>query len=134
MGARKTQWKVPPPKARENFWSLIQVNSLVFVLNNALVYMFPRIQNETLKKERIWFRIRGDFLAKKRAPNLNFHREGGGQLPPSAPLNPPLARAWTSVGACLLLVKPQALNTMTNRLLLGCFSPTAMIRIFYIKL
>ena len=89
MGAPKTQWKVSAPKARENFWSLVQENYLVFLLNNALVYMFPRIQNETLKKERIWVRIRGAFLAKKGAPNLNFYHEGG-QLPPSAPLNPPL--------------------------------------------
>ena len=51
--------------------------------------MFPRIQNETLKKECIWIRIRGAFLAKKGAPKLSFHREGG-QLPPFAPLNPPL--------------------------------------------
>ena len=46
--------------------------------------MFRRIQNESLKKDRIWVRIRGAFLAKKGAPKLNFHREGG-QLPPSAP-------------------------------------------------
>ena len=58
MGVPKTQWTVSAPKARENFWSLIQENSLVFLLNNTLVYMFPRIQNETLKKERIWVRIR----------------------------------------------------------------------------
>ena len=45
----KIQSKVSAPKACENFWSLIQENSLVFLLNNALVYMFPRIQNETLK-------------------------------------------------------------------------------------
>ena len=47
--------------------------------------MFRRIQNESLKKDCIWVRIRGAFLAKKGAPKLNFHREGGGQLPPSAP-------------------------------------------------
>ena len=52
-------------------------NFLVFQLNNGLVYMFPpgsaaRIQNETLKKDCIWVRIRG---AKA-------------EFPP--PLNPPL--------------------------------------------
>ena len=47
--------------------------------------MFRRIQNESLKKDCIWVRIRGAFLAKKGAPKLDFHREGGGQLPPSAP-------------------------------------------------
>ena len=66
------------------FWCLIQENSLVFLLNNALVYVFPRIQNKTLKKEGIWVRLRGASLAKKGASNLNFHREGG-QLLPSAP-------------------------------------------------
>ena len=49
--------------------------------------MFPRIQNETLNKECIRVRIRGALLAKKGAPKLNFHREGG-QLPPSAPICP----------------------------------------------
>ena len=81
VGAPKIQSKVSAPKARENFWSLIQENSLVFLLNGALVYMFPRIQNETLKKERVWVRLRGAFLAKKGAPNLNFHREGGAVAP-----------------------------------------------------
>ena len=91
VGAPKIQSKVSAPKARENFWSLIQENSLVFPLNSALVYMFPRIQNETLKKERVWVRLRGAFLAKKGAPNLNFHREGGGAVAPICPpLNPPL--------------------------------------------
>ena len=80
----ETGWKLNAPKARENFWGVVGENSLVFLLNYALVDMFPRIQNETLKKECIWVRIRGAFLAKKGAPKLNFHREGG-QLPPSAP-------------------------------------------------
>ena len=83
-GAPKIQLKVSAPKARENFWGLLSENSLVFLLNNALVYMFLCIQNESLKKECIWVRIRGAFLAKKGAPKLNFHREGG-QLPSSAP-------------------------------------------------
>ena len=73
------------PKARENFWYFIQESSLVFLLNNALVYVFPRIQNETLKKECIWVRIRGAFPAKKGAPKLSLHHEGGRQLPPFAP-------------------------------------------------
>ena len=76
-GAPKTQGKISAPKARENFWGFIRENSLVFLLNNALVYMFRRIQNESLKKDCIWVRIRGAFLAKKGAPKLNFHREGG---------------------------------------------------------
>ena len=49
--------------------------------------MFPRIQNETLKKECIWVRIRGDVLAKKGAPKLNFYCEEGGcclHLPPKS--------------------------------------------------
>ena len=71
------QWKVSAPKVHEIFWGIIRENSLVFLLNNALVYMFPRIQSETMKKEYIWVRIRGAFLAKKGAPKLNFHREGG---------------------------------------------------------
>ena len=52
--------------------------------------MFPRTQNEKLKKECIWVRIRGAFLAKKGAPKLSFHREGGGAVAPICPLNPPL--------------------------------------------
>ena len=72
------------PRRCEKFWGVIQEKSLAFLLNNALVYMVPRIQNEALKKEHIWVRIRGTFLAKKRATKLNFHCEGG-QLPPSAP-------------------------------------------------
>ena len=56
-------------------------NSLVFLLNNALDYMFPHIQNETLKKECIWVGIRGAVLAKKGAPKLSFHREGGAVAP-----------------------------------------------------
>ena len=79
-GAPKTQWKVSAPKAHENFCGVIRENSLVFLLNNALVYMFPRIQNETLKKECIWVRMRSAALAKTGAPKLIFHREGG-QLP-----------------------------------------------------
>ena len=80
-GAPKTQGKISAPKARENFWGFIRENSLVFLLNNALVYMFRRIQNESLKKDCIWVRIRGAFLAKKGAPKLNFHREGGAVAP-----------------------------------------------------
>ena len=49
-GAPKTRWKVSAPKARENFLYAFRENSLVFLLNNALVYMFLRIQNESLKK------------------------------------------------------------------------------------
>ena len=47
------------------FLGVFGENSLVFLLNNALVYMFLRIQNESLIKECIWVRIRGAFLAKK---------------------------------------------------------------------
>ena len=60
-GVPKTQWKVSAPKARENFWGFIRENPLVFLLNNALVYMFLRIQNESLKKEC----IRALFLLKR---------------------------------------------------------------------
>ena len=35
-----------------------------FLLNNLLVYMFPRIQNETLKKECILVKIRGAIITK----------------------------------------------------------------------
>ena len=55
--------------------------------------MFRRIQNESLKKDCIWVRIRGAFLAKKGAPKLNFHREGGAV----APLNPPLQMHKTNI-------------------------------------
>ena len=72
-------------KTHKDFWDVIQENSLVFLLNNALVYMFPRIQNETLKNECIWVRIRGAVLAKG-SPKLGFHYEGG-----SCPLNLPLS-------------------------------------------
>ena len=62
--------------------------------------MFRRIQNESLKKECIRVRIRGAFLAKKGAPKLNFHREGG-QLPPFAPLNPPLVDLRSNKLCCI---------------------------------
>ena len=103
MGAPKTPWKASAPTARKNFWSLIQENSLVFLLNNALVYMFPSIQNKTLKKERIWVRIRGTFLVKKGAPNLNFHREGGNcpHLPPKSAIvqgtSPPFSKSGGAI-------------------------------------
>ena len=44
--------------------------------------MFPRIQNKTLRKECIGVKIRGAVLAKKGAPKLSFHREGGKLLQP----------------------------------------------------
>ena len=69
-GAPKTQRKFSAPKARENFWGFLRENSLVFLLNNALVDMFRSIQNESLKEECIRVRIRGAFLAKKGAPKL----------------------------------------------------------------
>ena len=47
------------------FLGVFRENSLVFLLNNAIVYMFLRIQNESLIKESIWIRIRGAFLAKR---------------------------------------------------------------------
>ena len=47
------------------FLGVFRENSLVFLLNNTLVYMFLRIQNESLIKECIWVRVRGAFLAKK---------------------------------------------------------------------
>ena len=64
--------------ACENFWDVIQENSLVFLLNNALVYMFPRIQNET----RVHLgQDKGAVLAKKRASKLCFHCEQGCSCP-----------------------------------------------------
>ena len=54
--------------------------------------MFRRIQNESLKKECIRVRKRGAFLAKKGAPKLNFHREGGAV----APICPPPKSATAS--------------------------------------
>ena len=68
----KTQWKVSALKARENFLAVIRENSLVFLLNNALVYKFRRIQNESLIKECIWVRIKGAFLAKKGGAKAQF--------------------------------------------------------------
>ena len=60
------------------FFGLRSIKLSGFLPNSALVYVFPRIQNETLKKECIWVRIREAFLAKKGAAKLSFHREGGG--------------------------------------------------------
>ena len=71
-GAPKTQWKVSAPKAREHFWGVIRENSLVFLLNNALAYMLPRIQNETMKKECIWVRIRGTASRQKEGTKAEF--------------------------------------------------------------
>ena len=71
-------------RRREKIFGTVQENSLDFLLNKVLVYMFPRIQNETLKKEGIWVRIKGAVLAKEGAPKLSVHREGW-QLPPFAP-------------------------------------------------
>ena len=76
--------------------------------------MFLRIQKESLKKECIRVRIRGAFLAKKGAPKLNFHREGGGSCPhlPPPPLNPPLDIAIfsdTAPGLQLLLTEYNSL-------------------------
>ena len=68
--------------------------------------MFRRIQNESLKKDCIWVRIRGAFLAKKGAPKLNFHREGGAVAPICPPLNPPLQEG----GNFTLYVLPHTLN------------------------
>ena len=78
--------------------------------------MFRRIQNESLRKECIRVRIRGTFLAEKGAPKLNFYREGG-QLPPSAPLNPPLAPAKI----CLLksVADVRSIAVISGPLLLG---------------
>ena len=81
--------QVSAPRACENFWYFIQENYLVILLNNALVDLSPRIQNETLKKACIRVRIRGAFLVKKEAPKLVFRR-GRGQLHQFVPLNPPL--------------------------------------------
>ena len=79
-GAKDTMESERAEGARK-FLGTFRENSLVFLLNNALVYMFLRIQNESLKKECICYRIRGAFIAKKGAPKLNFHREGGAVAP-----------------------------------------------------
>ena len=65
------------PQAHENFWAFDQEHHLVFLLYNTLVYVFPRTQNETLKKECCYVRIRGTFLAKKGAQKLSIQRAGG---------------------------------------------------------
>ena len=64
MGCQNTMESERAEGARK-FFGVFRENSLVFLLNNALVYMFLRIQNESLIKECIWVRIRGAFLAKK---------------------------------------------------------------------
>ena len=90
-GRQKHSERLARRRRATNFWGFIRENSLVFLLNNDLVYMFRRIQNESLKKDCIWVRIRGAFLAKKGAPKLNFHREGGAV----APICPPKsATVW----------------------------------------
>ena len=89
---RGRQKKIKSERAEgaRTFFGLRSIKFSDFLLNSALVYAFPRIQNETLKKECIWVRIRGAFLAKKGAPKLSFHCEGGGSCPHLPPLNPPL--------------------------------------------
>ena len=66
---------------KRKFLGFFQKNSVVVLLNNTSVYMFPHIQNETLEKECIWVRIRGVLLAIEGAPKLCFHREWGGKYP-----------------------------------------------------
>ena len=41
------------------------------------------------------------FLAKKGAPKLNFHRERGGAVAPTCPLNPPLHKFDTVLSQTL---------------------------------
>ena len=83
------------------FLGRIWENSLVFLLNNALVYMFLRLRNKLLKKECIWVRKRGAFLAKQGVPELNFHHEGGGAVAHICLLNLPLVSMKNSK-ECLL--------------------------------
>ena len=82
---RRGQGRIQPEVEERAIWrggaKKKMKSSLVFLPNSASVYVFPRIQNETLKKECIWVRIRGAFLAKKGAPKLSFHREGGAVAP-----------------------------------------------------
>ena len=71
-GAPKTPWKVSAPKARENFWAVVRENSLGFLLNNALVYMLPCIQKESLKKEVHLGRDKGRFSCQKGGAKAEF--------------------------------------------------------------
>ena len=54
------------------FLGFFRENSVVFQINNALVYMFLRIQNESLLKECIWVMVRGTFLGKKGGAKAEF--------------------------------------------------------------
>ena len=70
-GGQKHNEKLAP-NARENFLGHYSRKLSGFLLNNALVYMFHCIQNESLKKECIRVRIRGAFLAKKGGAKAEF--------------------------------------------------------------
>ena len=63
-GRQKTMDSERAEGARK-FLGVFRENSLDFLLNNALVYVFLRIQIESLIKECIWVRIKGAFLAKE---------------------------------------------------------------------
>ena len=56
-------------------------NYLVFLLNNAAVYMFPPHSERNTEKRVHLGQDKGAVLAKKRASTLSFHREEGGTAP-----------------------------------------------------
>ena len=84
--------------------------------------MFRRIQNESLKKDCIWVRIRGAFLAKKGVPKLNFHREGGA-VAPICPLNPPLPLARLNGRKLAKSIPLARLEGLKKHTLVGGTSP-----------
>ena len=61
----KNMMKNERAEAAQKVLGLFWKNSLVLLLNNALFYMFPQIQNETVKKECIWAE-KGALLLPKR--------------------------------------------------------------------
>ena len=65
-GRQKYSEKEARQRRAEILGPLFRRNSLVFQLNNALIYMFPTFRT---KHEKIWVRIRGALLAENGAPS-----------------------------------------------------------------
>ena len=98
-GAKNTGEKLARRRRAKIFGALFE-KIIWFFYRITPKFMFRRIQNESLKKECIRVRIRGAFLAKKGAPKLYFHREGGAV----APICPPKSATAASgiVGTVLM--------------------------------
>ena len=73
------------------FFGLRSIKFSGFLLNSAFSLRVSLHSKRNTKKECIWVRIRGAFLAKKGAPKFSFYREGGGgscpHLPPKSAID-----------------------------------------------